>query len=439
VPTHPFHRISIDLVDFSGKPAFFEESKPGQPRGVYKCILSLIDNYSRKLFTRAMKNKEAETTTEALESIMKQIVREFPRSSIAKKKPGKCLMDDGSEFKGDKGKGAGTGEFTVSKTLAKYNVAVHRILGGHPEQNALVERSNKGIKMLMAKMNKMNQLGWVYNYELATKRCNEHLHRGISMAGGQSLSPDDAVKHDTKAEFKSVKNAIQKNHRPKGKGDSKYEMKRFKVGDPVRLKLNKNILQKSSDVSWSSETFKVKKVIPSVLTMAEKCVIDFDGDEEKEKHRYTRHDLQLVEKVDEMPDQFIKKIKKERPTRQAQTRLSVSKGEFTQEKEKFEKRKLRERKKDAKEPPAPIEVNSVMLKKQPKRKGAKKPVPNVERTHIIEAVVQRRKRPKTKKWELEIKWKGHKEKTWELESDIKADLTKEQFKELIDEFKKTQA
>ena len=178
---------------------------------------------------------------------------------------------------------------------------------------------------------------------------NEHYHRGISMAGGQNLTPDDAVKHTTKKEFKSVKDAISKSYRPKGAGDSDYEIKKFKAGDTVRLKLNKNILQKSSDVSWSSETFKVKKIIPGVLTMAEKYIIDFGGDEDKEKYRYTRHDLQAVDKVEEIPKQYKTKIKKEKPIRQVQTKLNLTKGGFTEEKEKHEKRKLRERKKQVKQ------------------------------------------------------------------------------------------
>ena len=438
VPTFPWHHISIDLIDFSGKPAFLQESKPDVPKGVYKYILSVLDNYSRMLYTQPMKNKEASTTARALDTVLNRIKKDYPKGVIAKPEPkkfGRCLMDDGSEFKGK-------GDVTVTKVLMKHQIAVHRILGGHPEQNALVERSNKGIKMIMAKMNKMNSLGWIYNYQQATDRYNEHLHRGISMPGAQ-LSPGAASKHTEKSQFEALKNAVVKSYRPvpkEGKAPSKFEPKDFKVGDKVRIKLNKSILDKSSDVSWSSQVFEVKEVKPKRLTTAKRYIIKFDNPA-KEKYEYTKNDLQKIEEVEEIPSQYKKKVPEaRRTTRQLAGKLELSKGQFTEDKEKQERRTLRERKKKEKEPAPDVEISSVLLRKQPKRKGAKKPVASVERIYAIERIVQRRKKttkPHKGKWEVLIKWKNYpsSQNTWELESMMIADVGEQGFQELLDEHK----
>jgi ribosomal protein L21E len=437
VPTFPWHHISIDLIDFKGKPAFLQESKPDVPKGVYKYILSVLDNYSRMLYTQPMKNKEAVTTAQSLEKVLNRIKKDYPKGVIAKpelNKYGRCLMDDGSEFKGK-------GEMTVTKVLAKHQIKVHRILGGHPEQNALVERSNKGIKMIMAKMNKMNELGWIYNYQQATDRYNEHFHRGISMPGAQ-LSPGVASKHTEKDQFEELKNAVVKSYRPepKGKEPSKFAAKEFKVGDKVRIKLNKSILDKSSDVSWSSKVYEVKEVKPQRLTTAKRYIIKFNNPA-KEKYEYTKNDLQKIEEVEEIPSQYMKKVPEaRRTTRQLAGKLELSKGQFTEDKEKQEQRTLRERKKKEEEPKPDVEISSVLLRKQPKRKGAKKPVASVERIYAVERIVQRRKKtakPNKGKYEVLIKWKNYpsSQNTWELEAAMIADVGEQVYKEMLDEYK----
>jgi hypothetical protein len=225
---------------------------------------------------------------------------------------------------------------------------------------------------------------------------------------------------------------------PEDGKQSKYEIKRFKKGDRVRIKLNKGSLDKSSSVSWSSDTFTVKGVIPSNLTMAEKYLVRF-GDSKKEKmkekYQYTRHDLQLIDSVDNIPDRYVSKLPVGTVTRQKQQKLEMSRGQFTEDKEKAQKRNLRLRQRDAKLPPQPVKVNSVMLKKPPRRKGAKAPVASTEKTYIAEGIEGQRTHAKKK--QVLIKWKGYSsaENTWELEKDIKGDMGIENFKELLGKYK----
>jgi hypothetical protein len=82
----------------------------------------------------------------------------------------------------------------------------------------------------------------------------------------------------------------------------------------------------------------------------------------------------------------------------------------------------------------------VLLRKQPKRKGAKKPVASVERIYAVERIVQRRKKtakPNKGKYEVLIKWKNYpsSQNTWELEAAMIADVGEQVYKEMLDEHK----
>ena len=53
-----------------------------------------IDNFSRFMYARAMKDKTAATAAKTFEKILEDWRKEFPNSEIKT-----ILMDDGSEFK----------------------------------------------------------------------------------------------------------------------------------------------------------------------------------------------------------------------------------------------------------------------------------------------------------------------------------------------------
>ena len=124
-PTEPFHSISIDLIDFNFKPAM-----------QYHYILVVIDNFSRKMFCRATTSKEPDKIAPAMRIILEDIKKE-PNNNVSNKVPKYLICDDGSEFKG-----------SFMPLLKEYGIEKRRTLGGHPEQNGLVERANGKIRCL---------------------------------------------------------------------------------------------------------------------------------------------------------------------------------------------------------------------------------------------------------------------------------------------------
>ena len=83
--TSPFQRMSIDLIDFSNKPSM----------GNFRYIFVAIDNYSRFLVTKALKNKTPANTAKAMKEVIDEVKKYFDR------KISHVLADRGSEFQGE--------------------------------------------------------------------------------------------------------------------------------------------------------------------------------------------------------------------------------------------------------------------------------------------------------------------------------------------------
>ena len=91
-------------------------------------------------------------------------------------------------------------------------------------------------------------------------------------------------------------------------------MKKFEVGDYVRVKLAKGKLSKMSDQSWSSTIYQVGKVIPARGTISTKYKIEGRDQDQS----YSRNDLlkvnpETVEKIPERPIREREVIQNGRP------------------------------------------------------------------------------------------------------------------------------
>ena len=64
----PFERMPIDLIDFSNKSA-----------NGYKYMCVAIDNFSRYLFTRPLRNKTPNLTAKAMKESIQEIKEKFDR------------------------------------------------------------------------------------------------------------------------------------------------------------------------------------------------------------------------------------------------------------------------------------------------------------------------------------------------------------------------
>ena len=80
----PFERMPIDLIDFSNKSA-----------NGYKYMCVAIDNFSRYLFTRPLRNKTPNLTAKAMKESIQEIKEKLDT------KIGHILADRGTELMGE--------------------------------------------------------------------------------------------------------------------------------------------------------------------------------------------------------------------------------------------------------------------------------------------------------------------------------------------------
>ena len=276
VPVSPFHSMSIDLIDFNFKPS-----------GQYRYIIVLVDNFSRKMFSTPITGKTAEKTALGMKKLFQQIKETQGKEAFDKIKY--INSDDGSEFKGD---------FDIllkaqTNDKRKNGIKRHRTLGGSPAQNGLVEKMNGRLKMIMAKLIKINGGSWTTHLQKATKIQNKQLIRTTK------YTPDEALELKPD-EYKKLIDNVKANQDE----DIIVVKDIYNIGDKVRLKLNKGTLGKSSTPSWSEKVYSVGKVIKSENPqIADKYKIVGRAQDQ----RYSRNDLQKIIEVEEIPRKFTKK------------------------------------------------------------------------------------------------------------------------------------
>lgn len=284
-PKKPWQEIAVDLIDFVNKPV-----------GKLKYILVLIDMFSRYMYTEAVTEKTAKKVSVSLEKILKKIKDDW------KGEVKSMLSDDGGEFKSE-----------TIKVLEDNNISRRVILGGHPEQNGLVERSNGKLKMVIAKNIQIKGGNWVTHLSKATEVYNQQYNRATK------YMPMDAVKLNRMEQKKlrqNVKEAYLLRKYRAGEAPHKYE-----VGDKVRIKLAKGKLDKASTPNWSSTIHKISNVIQRRGTMAAKYNIEGKSDE----YKYSRNDLQLIKETPQpIPEQEKKPL-----TRQQTVINRLTNGAFT--------------------------------------------------------------------------------------------------------------
>ena len=340
-PVAPFHSLSIDLIDYNNKPA----------QSNRKYILVVVDNFSRKMYCESITTKEPVKTTPAMEKILKQIFQEH------KKTPKYIISDDGSEWK------------SIFDTMLKgYNIDRRRTLGGQPQANGLVERSNGKLKMLIAKNMKINGGSW---YDNLSKSLNAYNNQYIRTT---QYTPNQALELKGEDQKKLVNN-VEDKHKIEVNNEKIVIRTDYKVGDKIRVKLNKGTMGKSSSPSWSSVIYTIGKVIkPKLPTISEKYKVK----ELAQDQLYSRGDLQLIEGTPENIPTYVKEKAKKQQTGQ----LNLTTGSFTIAEEEDKRRSRRDRKQTEQFDFTKAGLNDTALRKKtnvaetPKKKT--KPLPTAD-------------------------------------------------------------
>ncbi len=203
---NPKEQYQMDLLDMT---KFSHENKG------FKWILICIDVFSRVAFGVAMKDKTAETTLRALKEVLQHMGQ-----------PKMIVSDSGSEFKGSLQK-----YLDEKKIIHRVTEPMdHHILG-------LIDRFSQTIKVMLYKYFTHNETTkWI---EILPKYVDAYNHQVHSTTG---LTPLQAEKYPTvtrKIHFDRIQD--------------RQPVKRFAIGDVVKVKLNKGAFSKGYTINWSTK------------------------------------------------------------------------------------------------------------------------------------------------------------------------------------------
>ena len=257
IEKRPNARWQIDLIDMSNY-----TNKTNKKKYIFNCV----DIFSRKIWLQALKDKTAILSRNALQNIIME-------SNV---KPDILQTDNGGEF---------LAEFNE---YCKDNEIKHIFSTSYtPNDNAIVERSNKEVrKIIRAIMVENNNLNWNNILKDVEDNINNRYHSGIKtfpnniwINNTNKLSirnlPESIVKNNPK--LKALDNILTT---AKNKINKYKELDDYQVDDIVRVKMssiftNVRRLVKSKDtkqivVSYTPEKFIVQRVTNKQGTLERK-------------------------------------------------------------------------------------------------------------------------------------------------------------------------
>lgn len=212
VAKRPFHIVQMDLIDFTNKPSL-----------QFRYIVVVIDVFSRYVWAKAITSKTPDKVLMAYQSILK--------NSRFKETPTLLMSDNGGEFKG---------------VFHEYVERHITSLGGRPESQGVVERVNQTLKRALIRR------GGAWSRELSTivDQYNSSYHSTIKD------KPENVLLYGTD-KTKALHDRMSKRRitlHPERRQVSLI------VGDKVRLRRTKGMLDKHATHNWSEHIYKVTKI-----------------------------------------------------------------------------------------------------------------------------------------------------------------------------------
>lgn len=216
ITNRPGSILQMDLIDFSNKPS-----------NKYKYILNVIDTFSRKIWLNEIKNKTIKDVIPALNNIIQDIQKNYKINVIQ--------SDNG-------------GEFNISFPDIKHIQSRSYT----PQQQGLVERSNGTVKIILNRiMESEKSKNWQKYLNVVEETYNDSLNRSLGM------SPNKAYQLDS--EKQTELHQVQKDIKSKSFKEINTVLK---VGDTVRVLIEKGKQKSKGEPNWSRELFEIHKVIP---------------------------------------------------------------------------------------------------------------------------------------------------------------------------------
>ena len=209
-------KIIVNHIDEIFAADLVEMQKFSKINKGYRYLLTCIDIFSKYAFVIPLKDKKGITIKNALEKIFK------------KRKPKFLWTDNGKEFYNNQ----------VNDLLEKNNIKLYST-NNSEIKSSVIERFNRTFKNIMYKKFTENNNTMFYNIiDKLVNEYNNKYHRTIKM------TPVEASKKINENKIKQIYNFEKTN-----------KIAKFRIGDHVRISLNKNIFEKSYETNWTEEIF----------------------------------------------------------------------------------------------------------------------------------------------------------------------------------------
>lgn len=233
----------------------------------YRYILMVIDVFSKRAWARALKNKTGIETTKAMKSIFDDNPKHIPRN---------LHTDDGKEFFNQH----------FQRLLQKYNINHYSTYT--KMKASIIERLNRTFLSKLWRLFNLNgSHKWVSHLQPIIDSYNSTIHRKIKMR------PIDVNEKNVQSLLRSV----YKDNNTLNLSEESI----FKINDYVRISKFKTLFEKGYTPKWTTEIFRVTKVLPTnPITYR---LSDLDDNEIKgcfykhELQRTEKHEIYLVEKI----------------------------------------------------------------------------------------------------------------------------------------------
>ena len=215
---YPRRKIIVNHINEIFAADLVEMQKFAKLNKGYRYLLTCIDIFSKYSWVIPLKDKKGITIKNALQKIFKE------------RKPKFLWTDKGKEFYNKQ----------VQDLLNENNIKLYST-NNSEIKSSVVERFNRTFKNMMYKKFTENNNTIFYNIldELVNNYNNKY-HSTIKMA------PIEGSKKVNENKIKNIYN-FEKTKKP-GK---------FKIGDRVRISLEKNIFEKSYETNWTEEIFEI--------------------------------------------------------------------------------------------------------------------------------------------------------------------------------------
>ena len=259
---YPRRKIIVNHIDEIFAADLVEMQKFAKLNKGYRYLLTCIDIFSKFSWVIPLKDKRGITIKNALEKIFN------------KRKPKFLWTDRGKEFYNKQ----------VETLLNENNIKIYST-NNSEIKSAVIERFNRTFKNMMYKKFTENNNTIFYNIlDELVKNYNNKYHSKIKM------TPVEASKKINEKKIKNIYN-FEKTKKPG----------RFKIGDRVRISLEKNIFEKSYETNWTEEIFEIYDIKYSNVPYY--YLKDLNGEKlqgtfyQEELQKTKQDDLYTIEKI----------------------------------------------------------------------------------------------------------------------------------------------